>query len=145
MAWTDSCKLDFTKQVEHRKSQGISVKDALEVLSEESGISKGTLKNWLYPESQVQAKKKRNKQRKSSKITTRQTSDVERFSSDLAGFIAWNKATGECLKFASDILRKKVVWNTEEEEEVVVKKCFRLIDKFFKLHKMKNERDYELF
>lgn len=55
MAWTEVCKMDFAKQIEHKKSQGISVRQALKMLSEESGIPIGTLTNWLYPDSRQKA------------------------------------------------------------------------------------------
>lgn len=48
MAWTETCKIDFRKQIEHKKAEGMSVRKALKVLSEESGISIDTLDNWLY-------------------------------------------------------------------------------------------------
>jgi hypothetical protein len=48
MAWTETCKIDFNKQVEHKRAEGMSVRQALKVLSEESGIAIGTLDNWMY-------------------------------------------------------------------------------------------------
>jgi hypothetical protein len=48
MAWTETCKIDFNKQVEHKKAEGMPVREALKVLSEESGIPIGTLSNWFY-------------------------------------------------------------------------------------------------
>lgn len=52
MAWTDSCKIDFVKQIEHKQEQGVSVRQSLRILSEESGISIHTLNRWLYPRKQ---------------------------------------------------------------------------------------------
>jgi ParB family chromosome partitioning protein len=49
MAWTETCKIDFRKQIEHKKTQGMPVRQALKVLSEESGIAINTLSCWLYP------------------------------------------------------------------------------------------------
>lgn len=48
MAWTETCKIDFKKQIEHKKAEGMSIRQALKILSEESGIAIGTLDNWLY-------------------------------------------------------------------------------------------------
>lgn len=59
MAWTETCKIDFKKQIEHKtKEQGYSVREALKILSNESSIAIGTLTNWLYPESRDRALKK---------------------------------------------------------------------------------------
>lgn len=58
MAWTETCKIDFQKQIEHRKEQGCKIKDVLVELSNDSGIPIGTLKNWLYPEIQERYKEK---------------------------------------------------------------------------------------
>ena len=49
MAWTETCKIDFKKQINHKKDQGVSIRQALKQLSEESGISVNTLNSWLYP------------------------------------------------------------------------------------------------
>jgi hypothetical protein len=38
MAWTEQCKIDASQQVEHLKEKGLTVKEALEKLSAESGI-----------------------------------------------------------------------------------------------------------
>lgn len=59
MAWTETCKIDFQKQVEHKKEQGYKTKDALVELSNDSGIPIGTLKDWLYPESRKRSDEKR--------------------------------------------------------------------------------------
>lgn len=49
MAWTETCKIDFRNQIDHKtQKEGISVREALRVLSEESGIPIGTLVNWKY-------------------------------------------------------------------------------------------------
>ena len=57
MAWTETCKIDFQKQIEHKKEQGYKIKDALLELSDESGISIHTLRNWLYPDRQEKYEK----------------------------------------------------------------------------------------
>ena len=57
MAWTETCKIDFHKQIEHKKEQGFGVVDSLKVLSEESGIPVGTLKEWLYPRERTKIRK----------------------------------------------------------------------------------------
>jgi len=56
MAWTETCKIDFKKQIEHKKSQGISLRQALKQLSEESDIPIGTLTNWIYPDRNIKYK-----------------------------------------------------------------------------------------
>ncbi|MCK4328757.1 hypothetical protein KAX02_02835 [candidate division WOR-3 bacterium] len=61
MAWTETCKIDFVKQIEHKKEQGISVRQALKQLSEESDIPIGTLSNWMYPE-QTKARSERQRE-----------------------------------------------------------------------------------
>ena len=48
MAWTDQCKIDARKQVDHRKEQVGGVRKALRQLSKESGISYPTLRRWYY-------------------------------------------------------------------------------------------------
>jgi len=48
MAWTESCKIDANKQVEHLKERGMSVRQAIKKLSEESGIPANTINNWIY-------------------------------------------------------------------------------------------------
>lgn len=48
MAWTDSCKIEACSQIDKRKERENGVKGAIAVLSEESGIPKGTLKRWYY-------------------------------------------------------------------------------------------------
>ena len=59
MAWTETCKIDFKKQIDHKKEQGVSVRQALKQLSEESDIAIGTLKDWLYEESTKKSREKR--------------------------------------------------------------------------------------
>lgn len=48
MAWLETCRIDANKQIEHLKNRGKSVREALKILSEESGIPIGTLNNWIY-------------------------------------------------------------------------------------------------
>ena len=75
MAWTETCKIDFHKQIEHKKEQGYKTKDALVELSNDSGIPIGTLKNWLYPESRKKALDAY--QEKSCKTTTNLVEEFE--------------------------------------------------------------------
>ena len=50
MAWTDQCKIEAVKQVDHKIDQlGVKVRDALKAVSQESDIPAGTLKRWKYP------------------------------------------------------------------------------------------------
>lgn len=49
MAWTETCKIDFVKQFEQKKEQGVGVRKALKILSKESGIPATTLDRWLWP------------------------------------------------------------------------------------------------
>lgn len=48
MAWTESCKIDANKQVQHLKGRGMSVRQAIKKLSDESGIPENTINNWIY-------------------------------------------------------------------------------------------------
>lgn len=48
MAWTESCKIDANKQVQHLKEKGFSVRLAIKKLSDESGIPENTINNWIY-------------------------------------------------------------------------------------------------
>lgn len=54
MAWSDQCKIHLDEQVQHRtKIKGMKIKEALEVLSEESGIPFKTLERWHYAKWEV--------------------------------------------------------------------------------------------
>ena len=48
MAWTDSCKFEACKQIDHRKDECGGVRPAIKKLSKESGIPQGTLNRWYY-------------------------------------------------------------------------------------------------
>ena len=49
MAWTDQCKIEACTQVNHKvKKSGLSKKEAIRVLSVESGIPAKTLEDWYY-------------------------------------------------------------------------------------------------
>jgi len=48
MAWTETCKIDANKQVQHLKKKGMSVRQAIKKLSDESGIPENTINNWIY-------------------------------------------------------------------------------------------------
>jgi hypothetical protein len=48
MAWTDSCKFEACKQIDHRQDECGGVRPAIKKLSEESGIPQGTLNRWYY-------------------------------------------------------------------------------------------------
>lgn len=52
MAW-NVCEEEVCSQIEHKKKQGISVREALRSLSKESSIPYGTLRRWYYPEKYV--------------------------------------------------------------------------------------------
>jgi len=49
MAWSETCKIDANKQVDHLHKQGLSKRQAIKKLSNESGIPYDTLNNWVYP------------------------------------------------------------------------------------------------
>jgi len=51
MAWTDQCKFEAVRQIDHQIEKGATVRKALKAVSEESDIPAGTLKCWKYPES----------------------------------------------------------------------------------------------
>ena len=51
MAWTDQCKFEAVRQIDHQIEKGATVRKALKAVSEESDIPAGTLKRWKYPES----------------------------------------------------------------------------------------------
>ena len=53
MAWTDQCKIEAVRQIDHKVESGLSVRAALNEVSSESDIPKGTLKRWKYPEKNV--------------------------------------------------------------------------------------------
>jgi thioredoxin 1 len=53
MAWTDQCKIEAVKAVDHKIDQGLPVRAALKEISKESDIPAGTLKRWKYPEKNV--------------------------------------------------------------------------------------------
>jgi len=53
MAWTDTCRIEAVKQVDHHIKQGKTVRDALTSVSKESDIPPGTLKRWKYPDQSV--------------------------------------------------------------------------------------------
>ena len=57
MAWTDSCKFDAVAQIKKRAEKS-NVRDALKVLSEESGIPIGTLRRWYWPKGNETYKEK---------------------------------------------------------------------------------------
>jgi len=48
MAWTETCKIDANKQVEHLAKQGMTKEGAIKKLSAESGIPYGTIQRWVY-------------------------------------------------------------------------------------------------
>ena len=48
MAWIETCKIDAKKQIDHKKNQGENIKNAMRILSKESGIPIGTLRRWYY-------------------------------------------------------------------------------------------------
>ena len=49
MAWTDQCKIQACKQVDHKaQTAGISAKKAIRILAVESGIPSKTLEDWYY-------------------------------------------------------------------------------------------------
>jgi len=49
MAWTETCKIDANKQIEHLAQKGMSKTDAIKKLSAESDIPFGTIQRWVYP------------------------------------------------------------------------------------------------
>jgi hypothetical protein len=51
MAWLETCRIDAKNQVNHLKGQGLSVRQAIKKLSEESGIPENTINNWIYERS----------------------------------------------------------------------------------------------
>jgi len=48
MTWTDSCKFEACKQIDHRIDECGGVRPAIKKLSKESGIPQGTLNRWYY-------------------------------------------------------------------------------------------------
>lgn len=49
MAWSDTCKIDFKAQVEHKVKQGMSKRKAIRILAKEDGeISARTMERWVY-------------------------------------------------------------------------------------------------
>lgn len=48
MAWMDVCKIEASAQIDKLKKDGNGVKDAINTVSTESGIPKGTLRRWYY-------------------------------------------------------------------------------------------------
>ena len=139
MAFSDVCKVEFGAYVEKKVSKGQRKKDIIKQFAKDVNISEDTIKNWMYPKKQANYEKKRTKSKKRVDSDPRLNPDTLRFTEDLAGFIAWNEAMKICLKFSSNILKNKVTWKTDEEEKVV-KNCFRLVDAFFKAH-IKNPKD----
>jgi hypothetical protein len=53
MAWTDQCKIEAVSQIDHKVESGLSVREALKAVANESEIPQGTLKRWKYPEKSV--------------------------------------------------------------------------------------------
>jgi len=49
MAWIETCKIDARKQIDHKKEVCGGVRPAIRVISKESGIPQGTLREWYYP------------------------------------------------------------------------------------------------
>jgi hypothetical protein len=49
MAWTETCKIDANKQIDHLVEQDMSITDAIKKLSAESEIPFGTIQRWYYP------------------------------------------------------------------------------------------------
>jgi len=50
MAWLETCRIDAKKQIDHKKGECGGVRPAIRILSKESGIPQGTLKDWYYPQ-----------------------------------------------------------------------------------------------
>ena len=49
MAWTDQCKVEACNQVQHKAdAEGISKKQAIAKLADESGIPAKTIEHWFY-------------------------------------------------------------------------------------------------
>jgi hypothetical protein len=48
MAWTDQCKIEAVNHVDRKIDGGLTVRDALKAVSEESDIPTGTLTRWKY-------------------------------------------------------------------------------------------------
>jgi N6-adenosine-specific RNA methylase IME4 len=60
MAWTDSCKIDAVNQVKHKcEEEGLSIRKAINKLSNESGIPIDTLKKWYWPSGEEKYNKNR--------------------------------------------------------------------------------------
>lgn len=97
MAWNETCKIDFEKQVKHKKEQGVRVKDALRQLSNESGIPVETLKHWLYP---IKRQVVNIADKKSVKNDTFSTNDINDLETS-------NKLDKQILKQAAAIKKKK--------------------------------------
>ena len=49
MAWTETCKIDANKQIDHLVEQDMSITEAIKKLSAESEIPYGTIQRWYYP------------------------------------------------------------------------------------------------
>ena len=52
MAWNETCKIEACAQINHKKEE-LGIRGAMRALSEETGISYGTLRRWYYPEKSV--------------------------------------------------------------------------------------------
>ena len=53
MAWTDQCKLEAVRQIDHHIEQGKPVREALKAVASESDIPESTLSRWKYPRAPV--------------------------------------------------------------------------------------------
>ena len=60
MAWTEQCKIAFDVAAKRHIHKGMKVKEALKLLSEESGIPFKTLERWYYSNTQKKIKNLKN-------------------------------------------------------------------------------------
>jgi len=53
MAWTDQCRIEAVNHVDRKIDDGLTVRDALKAVSDESDIPTGTLTRWKYGKGDV--------------------------------------------------------------------------------------------
>jgi hypothetical protein len=72
MAWMEVCKIEAVNHVDKKIEEGAKVRDALKLVSKESGIPVSTLNKWKYPRELVAENGHKLTKRKPSKISQRQ-------------------------------------------------------------------------
>jgi hypothetical protein len=140
----EQCRIEAADNVKSKIEVEGSIRKALSAVSSESGIPVGTLKRWVYPENQKKYEKKRKAKKRVVLSETDNTlnPDTEPVTGNLTNFKGWGIEMEKHLEIATAFLENKLAIKSEEER-VIIRECFGIIDDFIRLY-IKKRKDKSL-